>query len=70
MWDQRNSGIRNMVERGAEVPLSLGWPADPPAAAGGGAVGAAGAAACAAAAGWPWLVSYKHIINTESSYRD
>lgn len=58
MWDQRNSGIRNMVERGAEVPLSLGWPADPP------------AAAASAAAAWPWLVSYRHIGNTESSYSD
>lgn len=50
MWDQRNSGIRNMVERGAEVLLSLCWPEDPPAAA-----------AAAAAAGWLWLVSYREI---------
>lgn len=53
MWDQRNSGIRNMVERGADALLSLCWfevlPVSP------------------AVAGdddettdvWPWLVSCK-----------
>lgn len=33
MWDQRNSGMRNMVERGTEVPLSLGWAEEGPPAA-------------------------------------
>lgn len=32
MWDQRNSGMRNMVERGAEVLLSVGWPEELPVA--------------------------------------
>lgn len=32
MWDQRNSGMRNMVERGADMLPSLGGAVDPPAA--------------------------------------
>lgn len=35
MWDQRNSGMRNMVERGADMLPSLGGAVDPPAAAAG-----------------------------------
>lgn len=45
MWDQRNSGIRNMVERGAGALLSFGWPEELP------------AAVDVEAAAWPWLVS-------------
>lgn len=33
MWDQRNSGIRNMVERGADMLPSLCGPEEPPVAA-------------------------------------
>lgn len=34
MCDQRNSGMRNMVERGADMLPSLGGAVDPPSAAG------------------------------------
>lgn len=33
MWDHRNSGMRNIVERGADMLPSLGGAVDPPAAA-------------------------------------
>lgn len=49
MWDQRNSGIRNMVERGADALLSLGCAEELPAAA-----------VAVASVIWPWLVSYRN----------